>query len=193
MTKIVSQRLCYHYQSPNHGSQYTRRHQPISVVGLCVKRTRDAKACLALEDELVLQTMFEYCCKYSHPEVWKCVAGGSWSKVDAKHMPRPLQFRLANMPPVENKNPRRLGTHTRSNEKIQHKPGILRGLFLHFSFSDDGGACSGERWAASGLGPTACHAGCRRRRLCARTALWHAAAEQLCRNRSQTAPCHAPE
>ena len=105
----VSQRLCYHFQSPNHGSQYTRRHQPISVVGLCVKRTRDAKACLALEDELVLQTMFEYCCKYSHPEVWKCVAGGSWSKVDAKYMPRPLQFRLANMPPVENKKPQEVG------------------------------------------------------------------------------------
>ena len=43
----ISNRLCYHFQSERHGSQFTRRFQPISVEGLCVRRPRTTKECLA--------------------------------------------------------------------------------------------------------------------------------------------------
>jgi hypothetical protein len=90
----VSNRLCFHFQSDAHGTQFTKRFQPREVVGLCVRRPSGTRECLAWEDQLVVDQMFRFMQEYTHPEAWRCVAGGSWSKPSNSNMPWPLRIRL---------------------------------------------------------------------------------------------------
>jgi|EP01046_Picozoa_sp_COSAG06_P007527 hypothetical protein len=90
----VSQRLCFHFQDDSHGTQFTKRFQPLSVDKLCVQRPVGTKQCLSWEDEAVIEAMWEMMQAYTHPQAWRCVAGGSWSKPQGLQMPFPLRLRL---------------------------------------------------------------------------------------------------
>eukprot|EP01047_Picozoa_sp_COSAG01_P047990 COSAG01_NODE_4633_length_4853_cov_6.538332_7_plen_149_part_00 len=59
-----------------------------------MRRPRNVKACLAWEDAIVIEKMLEFMNTYTHPEAWRCIAGGSWAKPDNCRMPRPLMERL---------------------------------------------------------------------------------------------------
>jgi hypothetical protein len=80
--------------SPGLGTLFTRRFNPVAVHAIDMRRPRNVKACLAWEDDLVIQKMFEFMSTYTHPEAWRCIAGGSWAKPDNCRMPEPLRQRL---------------------------------------------------------------------------------------------------
>lgn len=90
----VSNRLCYHFQSEHHGTQFTKRFQPICVEDLCVRRPRSTKECLAWEDDLVIEKMFQMMSEYTNPQAWRCVAGGSWARPDNTNVPWKLREKL---------------------------------------------------------------------------------------------------
>jgi hypothetical protein len=89
----LTHRLCYHF-TPGCGTLFTKRYHPIAVHEIDMRRPRDVKECLAWEDDLVIQKMLEFMSTYTHPEAWRCIAGGSWSKPDNTRMPEPLRRRL---------------------------------------------------------------------------------------------------
>ena len=88
----VSQRLCVH--AAGKGSGWTKKFAPLECISLDIERTDSAKECLAREDKIVIDTMETYMRKYTHPQAWRCVGGGSWAKADRTKMPWPLQLRL---------------------------------------------------------------------------------------------------
>ena len=90
----TNNRLCFHFQSSEHGTQWTKTYQPIAVEQLCVRRPSGTKECLRWEDEMVIDAMARMMQEYTHPEAWRCVGGGSWSKPSNTRMPAPLQHRL---------------------------------------------------------------------------------------------------
>jgi hypothetical protein len=83
-------RLCYHF-TPNCGSQFTKQFSPQSVIGLDMRRPNDVRECLRWEDALVIETMKEFMEKYTNPQAFRCVAGGSWSKPHNRKMPEPVR------------------------------------------------------------------------------------------------------
>ena len=89
----VHSRLIYHM---HHGSQWTKTFRPLSdaTIRLCTKKPRDTQHCLAMEDEIVLQLMYEAMQTWTHPEAWRMVGGGSWARPSNTKMPKPLQQRL---------------------------------------------------------------------------------------------------
>ena len=89
----ISHRLCYHF-TPNCGSQFTKQFPPASVIGLDMRRPNDVRQCLRWEDEIVIERMKEYMETYTHPQAWRAVAGGSWSKPHNRKMPEPLRHWL---------------------------------------------------------------------------------------------------
>jgi hypothetical protein len=89
----LTHRLCYHF-TPGCGTLFTKRFQPAAVESIDMRKSQTVQECLAWEDELVIQRMFEFMNMYTHPEAWRCVAGGSWSKPDNARMPEPLRIRL---------------------------------------------------------------------------------------------------
>ena len=89
----LTHRLCYHF-TDGKGTLFTKRFEPQAVESICMRRPADVQECLRWEDELVIQKMFQFMSKYTHPEAWRCVAGGSWSKPDNLKMPEPLRRRL---------------------------------------------------------------------------------------------------
>jgi hypothetical protein len=93
-TNNVSNRLCFHFQSDKHGSRFTKQFQPISVEHLCARQPRDTQECLRWEDEMVIEMQFSLMETYTHPEAWRCAAGGSWAKPDNIRMPVPLREKL---------------------------------------------------------------------------------------------------
>ena len=90
----ISQRLCVHMVGK--GSGWTKKFAPSQCISLDIERTDSAKECLAREDKIVIDTMETYMREYTHPQAWRCVGGGSWSKPDNTRMPWPLQIRLRN-------------------------------------------------------------------------------------------------
>ena len=90
----LNNRLCFHFQSNEHGTMWTKTFQPLAVEQLCVKRPTGTKECLRWEDEMVIDAMAIIMWQYTHPEAWRCVGGGSWSKPTNKCMPAPLRRRL---------------------------------------------------------------------------------------------------
>ena len=46
------------------------------------------------EDEMVVEKMFKVMSEYTHPQAWRCVAGGSWAKPDSTTMPWKLREKL---------------------------------------------------------------------------------------------------
>jgi hypothetical protein len=89
----ISHRLCYHFTA-NCGSQFTKQFPPESVIGLDMRRPNDVRECLRWEDEIVIERMKMFMEKYTHPQAWRCVAGGSWSKPQNRKMPEPLRHWL---------------------------------------------------------------------------------------------------
>jgi hypothetical protein len=89
----LTHRLCYHFTA-GCGTLFTKRFNPIAVHEIDMRRPQNIKACLAWEDEIVIQKMFEFMTTYTHPQAWRCCAGGSWAKPDNTRMPRPLMERL---------------------------------------------------------------------------------------------------
>ena len=89
----LTHRLCYHF-TPGLGTLFTKRFNPVAVHAIDMRRPQNIKACLAWEDALVIQKMLEFMNTYTHPEAWRCIAGGSWAKPDNCRMPRPLMERL---------------------------------------------------------------------------------------------------
>jgi len=89
----LSHRLCFHF-TDGKGTLFTRRFKPESVDSIDMRQPTDVKECLRWEDELVIQKMFDFMSNYTHPEAWRCVAGGSWSKPDNTKMPDSLRRRL---------------------------------------------------------------------------------------------------
>ena len=90
----ISARLCFHFQSDDHGSTFTRQFQPLAVEQLCVMRSRNTKECLKWEDEMVIENMYKFMQIFTHPQAWRAVAGGSWAKSNNTRMPFPLQQKL---------------------------------------------------------------------------------------------------
>jgi predicted GIY-YIG superfamily endonuclease len=86
----ISHRLCYHF-TPNCGSQFTKQFNPQSVIGLDMRRPNDVRECLRWEDEIVIERMKMFMETYTHPQAWRCIAGGSWSKPHNRKMPEPLR------------------------------------------------------------------------------------------------------
>ena len=101
----LTHRLCYHFTA-GCGTLFTRRFQPIAVQDIDMRRPQSVQECLAWEDELVIQKMFEFQTMYTHPQAWRCAAGGSWSKPDNTRMPEPLRRRLAARTPRAPSMPR---------------------------------------------------------------------------------------
>jgi hypothetical protein len=91
----ISHRLCYHF-TPNCGTLFTKKFPPECVIGLDMRKPTDVRQCLRWEDELVIEKMFEVMNTFTHPEAWRCVAGGSWSKPANRKMPEPLKRKLHN-------------------------------------------------------------------------------------------------
>eukprot|EP01047_Picozoa_sp_COSAG01_P055991 COSAG01_NODE_6295_length_3750_cov_2.499863_2_plen_207_part_00 len=89
----LTHRLCFHFTA-GCGTLFTKRYHPVAVHAIDIRRPQNIKACLAWEDELVIQKMFEFMTTYTHPHCWRCCAGGSWSKPDNTRMPEPLRRRL---------------------------------------------------------------------------------------------------
>ena len=89
----LTHRLCYHF-TPGCGTLFTKRFQPAAVESIDMRKPQTVQECLAWEDELVIQRMFEFMSQYTHPQAWRAIAGGSWSKPDNTKMPRPLMERL---------------------------------------------------------------------------------------------------
>jgi hypothetical protein len=89
----LTHRLCYHFTA-GCGTLFTKRFNPIAVHEIDMRRPQNIKACLAWEDEIVIQKMFEFMTTYTHPDSWRCCAGGSWSKPDNTRIPEPLRRRL---------------------------------------------------------------------------------------------------
>ena len=55
----LTHRLCYHFTA-GCGTLFTKRYHPVAVHAIDMRRPRDVKACLAWEDEIVIQKMFEF-------------------------------------------------------------------------------------------------------------------------------------
>ena len=89
----ISHRLCYHF-TPNCGTLFTKKFPPECVIGLDMRKPTDVRQCLRWEDELVIEKMFEVMNTFTHPEAWRFIAGGSWSKPANRKMPEPLRQRL---------------------------------------------------------------------------------------------------
>lgn len=101
----LTARLCFHFARES-GTQFTKYHAPQEVLLVDARRPRSARECLAWEDELVVDRMFDYMNTYTHPQAWRAVAGGSWSKPDNVRMPELLRVRLAARTPGAPLRPR---------------------------------------------------------------------------------------
>ena len=89
----LTHRLCYHF-TKDKGTLFTKRYEPEAVQSIDMRQLADVEECLRWEDELVIDKMMQLMSEYSHPEAWRCVAGGSWSKPDNLKLPEPLRRRL---------------------------------------------------------------------------------------------------
>ena len=47
-----------------------------------------------MEDTMTIDRMERVMQEYTHPDAWRCVAGGSWSRPDNRSMPMALRHRL---------------------------------------------------------------------------------------------------
>lgn len=93
----IQHRICQH--CAGQASKFTREFPPMSVEKVLINRRESAKETLKIEDDETIDCMYSMMQQYTHPDVWKCVAGGSWSKHDLRRpMPWPLRNRLQQQP-----------------------------------------------------------------------------------------------